>query len=74
MTVVEFPKREKQPEQYVKAMTVQHLIDRLGFCDRKARIYIRHGWMAGAIDLQEYPNGVYGKPTVLLYLNEKELS
>ena len=58
---------------YNRAMTVQHLIDVLGFCDRNAKVYVRNSWMAGVVGTKEYDEGVVGKPTVLLYLNDDEL-
>jgi hypothetical protein len=75
-TVVQFPKRDKKSEpekHYKQAMTVQHLIDQLGFCDRKAKIYVRNSWMAGVVDLKEYSQGINNKPTVLFFLNEDEV-
>jgi hypothetical protein len=70
----EFRKKKPQQEKhYKRAMTVQSLIDALGFCDRRAKVYVRNSWMVGVVEIQEYDKGVQGLPTVLLYLNQEEL-
>lgn len=66
-------KRPQQEKHYARAMTVQHLIDVLGFCDRRAKVYVRNSWMVGVVEIQEYSEGVQGLPTVLLQLNQEEL-
>jgi hypothetical protein len=77
VTVIRVERWRKQPEaweaSYRRALTVQQLMDRLAFCDRKARVYVRNGWIAGVTSTREYLNGVYDQPSVLLYLNPDEV-
>ena len=58
-----------------RAYTFQHLMDRLAFlgADKKAAVYVRCGWMSGVVHVEYREDGVHGKPTVLLYLNEDEM-
>jgi hypothetical protein len=68
--------RKKSPgweKNFRRALTVDELIAALAFQDRKARVYVRCGWMAGVVAFHAYPDGVYGQPTLLLRVNNEEL-
>ncbi len=77
MTVISIERWRRKPEawegNYRRALTVQQLMDKLAFCDRKARVYVRNSWIAGVTSTREYTNGVYEQPSVLLFLNQEEL-
>lgn len=77
MTVIDLADWRKQPEawegHYRRALTVQQLIDKLGFCDRQARVYVRNSWIGGVTSMREYTHGVYDQPSLLLYLNPDEV-
>lgn len=76
-TVIPIDRWRREPEaweqNYKRAFTVQQLIDELAFCDRKARVYVRNDWIAGVVGSLEYTAGVYGQPSILLFLNPNEV-
>jgi len=70
------PKQQtKEERQRRLAYTLEQLMARLAFlgADKKAAVYVRCGWMAGVVHAQYREDGVHGKPTVLLYVNEDEM-
>jgi hypothetical protein len=75
------PAREPWRDNWELAYTVSQLLHELAQAPPNARVYVRHVRLGmvgvGAVDSASYTGpggGCYGQPTVMLYLNDAELT
>jgi hypothetical protein len=75
------PVREPWRDNWEQAFTVSQLLHELAFAPRNARVYVRHVRLGivgvTEINTKTYTGangGCYGQPTVLLYINNAELT